>query len=191
MARHLGASQTFLCQSGRSGEENAKEVVALFKDQRQPDITIECSGAESSVATGIYATRSGNENYHSWPRGLPRFQTLILFRWVLCPSRARTVGQCNSSNSECCLQRGGHPRNLQIRQLLPYRYSHGRIRTCWRQASYHPQVHCEHQKVIFQKFFILKNSNFRFNLEKAVEAFETARTGSGGAIKVMIKCAKD
>jgi len=33
--------------------------VALFKDQRQPDITIECSGAESSAAMGIYATRSG------------------------------------------------------------------------------------------------------------------------------------
>ena len=28
----------------------------------------------------------------------------------------------------------------------------------------------------------------RFSLEQTLEAFETARTGAGGAIKVMIKC---
>jgi hypothetical protein len=28
----------------------------------------------------------------------------------------------------------------------------------------------------------------RYKLEEAVEAFETARSGVGGAIKVMIKC---
>lgn len=61
VARQLGASQTLLCQGKKSGEEYAKEVIALFKDHRQPDITIECSGAESSVATGIYATRSGKK----------------------------------------------------------------------------------------------------------------------------------
>ena len=31
----------------------------------------------------------------------------------------------------------------------------------------------------------------RFALEQAVEAFETARTGAGGAIKVIIHCAKE
>jgi L-iditol 2-dehydrogenase len=30
----------------------------------------------------------------------------------------------------------------------------------------------------------------RFKLEDSVEAFETARTGAGGAIKVMIHCQK-
>ena len=30
----------------------------------------------------------------------------------------------------------------------------------------------------------------RFTLEESVEAFETARTGAGGAIKVMIDCSK-
>jgi threonine dehydrogenase-like Zn-dependent dehydrogenase len=29
---------------------------------------------------------------------------------------------------------------------------------------------------------------FRFKLEEAVKAFETAKTGAGGAIKVIIKC---
>ncbi len=31
----------------------------------------------------------------------------------------------------------------------------------------------------------------RFPLERAVEAFETARTGKGNAIKVMIKCKEE
>jgi len=30
----------------------------------------------------------------------------------------------------------------------------------------------------------------RFQLEQCLEAFETARTGTGGAIKVMIACSK-
>jgi len=30
----------------------------------------------------------------------------------------------------------------------------------------------------------------RFQLEQSLEAFETARTGAGGAIKVMIACSK-
>ena len=56
----MGASQTYLVEKGKSNETYANEVVALFKDGRQPDVTIECSGAESSVSMGIYATRSGN-----------------------------------------------------------------------------------------------------------------------------------
>jgi L-iditol 2-dehydrogenase len=31
----------------------------------------------------------------------------------------------------------------------------------------------------------------RFKLEDSVMAFETARTGAGGAVKVMIKCRKE
>ena len=30
----------------------------------------------------------------------------------------------------------------------------------------------------------------RFTLEQTLQAFETARTGAGGAIKVMINCAR-
>ena len=45
--------------SGKSDQDSAKEVVALFKGGHQPDITIECSGAQSSIAMGIYATRCG------------------------------------------------------------------------------------------------------------------------------------
>ena len=31
----------------------------------------------------------------------------------------------------------------------------------------------------------------RFDLEQTVEAFETSRTGKGGAVKVIIKCCKE
>ena len=55
----MGASATFFVQRGFSPEQNAEAIANLFKNSRQPDITIECSGAESSICTGIYATRSG------------------------------------------------------------------------------------------------------------------------------------
>jgi hypothetical protein len=68
----LGASHTYLVAKGKDSETMAKEVVALFKDSRNPDITIECSGAESSVAMGIYATKSGIFlGWRSWPAFTP------------------------------------------------------------------------------------------------------------------------
>ncbi len=53
----MGASKTYLIPKGLNNEENAKAIVALFSEGRQPDVTVECSGAESSVCTGILATR--------------------------------------------------------------------------------------------------------------------------------------
>ena len=58
VAKSLGATSTYLVE-GKSAEDMAKDVVALFSGGQQPDITIECSGAQSSIAMGIYATRSG------------------------------------------------------------------------------------------------------------------------------------
>ena len=56
----MGASATFLVQLGTSSpEKNSEAIASLFKDSKQPDITIECSGAESSICTGILTTRSG------------------------------------------------------------------------------------------------------------------------------------
>ena len=55
----MGATATFLVTKGTSPEENAMEIAKLFKGGQQPDITIECSGAESSICTGILVTRSG------------------------------------------------------------------------------------------------------------------------------------
>ena len=55
----MGASATFLIKRGTTSEENALSIAKLFCNGRQPDITIECSGAESSICTGILVTRSG------------------------------------------------------------------------------------------------------------------------------------
>jgi threonine dehydrogenase-like Zn-dependent dehydrogenase len=55
----LGANQTYLVEKDKDDRAHAKEIVALFKNQKKPDITIECSGAESSISTAIYATQSG------------------------------------------------------------------------------------------------------------------------------------
>ena len=59
MAKKMGASATFLIKRGTTSEENALSIAKLFCNGRQPDITIECSGAESSICTGILVTRSG------------------------------------------------------------------------------------------------------------------------------------
>ncbi|XP_057307172.1 sorbitol dehydrogenase-like [Hydractinia symbiolongicarpus] len=55
MASKLGADQTIKVTS-RDGKEVADHIRSSFGD---PDRTIECTGAESSIQTGIYATKSG------------------------------------------------------------------------------------------------------------------------------------
>ncbi len=62
MAKKMGASGIYQVPKGTTYEDNAKAIAKLFRDERQPDITIECSGAESSVCTGIMATRYGLNN---------------------------------------------------------------------------------------------------------------------------------
>ena len=64
IAQALGATHTYLVEKGKDDRTYAKEIVALFKNEKKPDITIECSGAESSISTGIYATKSGLVNFY-------------------------------------------------------------------------------------------------------------------------------
>lgn len=59
MAKKMGADEVYLVQRGPSNEEMAKELNELMGEENGIDITIECSGAEPSVRTGILATRSG------------------------------------------------------------------------------------------------------------------------------------
>ncbi|XP_072037811.1 sorbitol dehydrogenase-like [Amphiura filiformis] len=56
MAKKLGANHCIKVDS-RDPQVMAKKIEEAFGEQ--PDITIECSGAEPSVQTGIYATASG------------------------------------------------------------------------------------------------------------------------------------
>jgi len=55
VAKELGADETFKISS-RDGKVVAKEITDSFG---LPDQTIECTGAESSIHTGVYATKSG------------------------------------------------------------------------------------------------------------------------------------
>ncbi|CAD5113165.1 DgyrCDS2354 [Dimorphilus gyrociliatus] len=54
-AKQMGATHTLLIK-----EKDPKKVAELIKEKiGEPRVTIECSGAESSIQTAIYATKSG------------------------------------------------------------------------------------------------------------------------------------
>jgi len=146
VARKMGASATFFVQRGSSAEDNAEAIAKLFRDGRQPDITIECSGAESSICTGILATRSGG--------------CLVLVG--LGPAKV----QIPIVNAAC--------REVDIRGIFRY-------------ANCYPAAI---EMVASGKVDVKPLITHRFKLEETLAAFETAKTGAGNAIKVMIKCQK-
>jgi len=51
-AKQLGADYTLTIQSSSEPRANADAIVGLIACQ--PDVTIECSGAESSLQTAVY-----------------------------------------------------------------------------------------------------------------------------------------
>ena len=60
VAKSLGADAVYQVKRGMTAEETANEIVATaFRDGRRPDVTIECSGAESSIKAAVYATMPG------------------------------------------------------------------------------------------------------------------------------------
>jgi len=60
VAKSLGADAVYQVKRGMSAEETANDIIATaFKDGRRPDVTIECSGAESSIMTAVYVTMPG------------------------------------------------------------------------------------------------------------------------------------
>ena len=59
VAKELGADGVYQIQRGMGAEETALAIAKVFKDGRRPDVTIECSGAEASIKTSVYATMPG------------------------------------------------------------------------------------------------------------------------------------
>jgi len=57
MAKELGADDVLKIDRSSKPEDVAKQVEELLGDK--PDRTLECTGAESAIQTGIYATKSG------------------------------------------------------------------------------------------------------------------------------------
>merc|ERR1719242_1766289 len=143
VAKSMGATHTYKATRGKTAEEMAADVKELLGGE-MPDITIECSGVESSVRFGIMATKSGG-CLVLVGLGKPEIMMPIV--------------------------------NAAVREVD--------IRGIFRYANCYPTAIA---MVASGKVDVKPLITHRFKLEETIKAFETAKTGAGGAIKVMIKC---
>ena len=140
----MGATGTYLVKRGKTPQECAEEITHLFTENLKPNITIECSGAQPSICTGIYATRPGG----------------IMV----------------------CVGLGAEHINMPIVHAAVHEID---LRGIFRYANCYPAAI---GMVASGKVDLKPLVTHRYDLKDAVKAFETARDGTGGAIKVMLKC---
>jgi len=143
MAQKLGADFVVHVKT-RDAQQVADQVHAALGCS--PTISIECSGAEPSLQTAIYATRSGG--------------TVVL---VGLGAPNATLPIVNAATRE-----------VDIRGIFRY-------------ANCYPQAL---GLISSGKINVKPLVTHRFPLEETLKAFETARSGAGGAIKVIIDCDK-
>lgn len=142
-AKNNGANSTVLVKPGMSEQQLADAVQAAMGGQ-QPDVTIECSGAESSIRLAILATESGG----------------VVVLVGLGPAEVKVP----LVNAAC--------REVDIKGIFRY-------------------VNCYPLSlgmIASGKVDVKPLITHHFSLADSVKAFETARTGAGGAIKIMINC---
>lgn len=142
LALSLGASSTVNVK-----DKKESEVVKEIKrgtGGRLPEVTIECTGAESCLRLAIEATRQGG--------------TIV------------TVGMGPPSVNIPIVTAG--IKELDIRGIFRYV-------NCYPTAI---------ELLSSGKVDVKKLITHRFKLEEAAKAFETTRTGAGGAVKVIIDC---
>jgi len=141
MAKKLGADHTVLVTS-----RDALAVSKLIEETLgcRPDTTIECSGAEPSTQTAIYATKSGGV--------------------VVLVGLGASIASLPIVDAAV--------REVDIRGI--FRYAN-----CYQAAL---------GLIASGKVNVKPLITHRFSLEETLNAFETAKTGAGGAIKVMIDC---
>jgi len=164
-AKAMGASRVVVTDVVQSRLEVAKQLGAdgtVLVDTRdiptlvdrvekalgaKPDISIDCSGVESSLQLGIKATKSG---------GL-----------LMCVGLGKEYQNLPIMDAAI--------REVDIRGVFRYKntYPTAIAMLASGQINVKPLV------------------THRFKLEEAVKAFETAHSGAGGAIKVIIKCAQE
>lgn len=141
MAKKLGANFTFKVDT-KDGKEMAKRIHSTMGCAA--DVTIECSGAPSSVQTGIYSTKSGG----------------VLVLVGMGPAEI-TIPIIDAS-----------VREVDIRGIFRY-------------ANCYPTALA---MIASGKVDAKPLITHHFPLAKTLEAFEVAKTGAGGAVKVIIHC---
>ncbi|XP_042899721.1 sorbitol dehydrogenase isoform X1 [Parasteatoda tepidariorum] len=142
-AQALGAKNT-VCVKNMEIEAVMKEVISRLGGQ--PDITLECSGAEPSVKLGMKVTKPGGV-LMLIGLGAPEIKIPIIEATI---------------------------REVDIRGIFRY------------VNCYPIALELVSSGAINLKPLITHH----FTLEESIKAFETAHTGAGGAIKVMIHCGK-
>lgn len=143
VAKQLGANHTVLVDTKdvASLKEQITEKLGVM-----PDITIECSGAPSSIQLGILTTRSGG----------------------------------------CLVLVGLGPDTVEL-PIVNAAVREVDIRGIFRYANCYPSALA---MIASGTVNVKPLVTHHFKLEQTLEAFETARTGAGGAIKVIITCHK-
>lgn len=141
LAKKLGADHTQLIDS-KDTKQMAQRISEMMEGM--PDITIECSGAESSIQLGIFATKSGG----------------MMVLVGLGPAEVK-IPIVNAA-----------VREVDIRGIFRY-------------ANCYPLAL---EMIASGKVDVKPLITHRFKLQESLQAFETSRTGAGGAIKVMISC---
>jgi L-iditol 2-dehydrogenase len=142
VAKELGATDVLQVSRTATAEELAKRIEQLMGCM--PDVTIECSGAESSIRLAILSTKSGG-----------------------C---VQLVG-LGAAEVKIPIV------NAAVREVD--------IRGVFRYANCYPAALA---LVASGKVEVKRLITHRYKLEETLQAFETAKTGAGGAIKVMISC---
>ncbi|XP_065349064.1 sorbitol dehydrogenase-like [Cloeon dipterum] len=145
LAKELGADHTILLDKDSDETAIVKKIHALLG--KEPDKTIECSGAESSIRIAIQATKSGG--------------VVVI------------VGM-------------GKP-NVTI-PLVNALVREVDIRGVFRYANCYPLAL---EMIASGKVDVKKLITHNYTLEQTLEAFENAKTGAGGAVKIMIHCKKE
>ncbi|XP_039275521.1 sorbitol dehydrogenase-like isoform X2 [Nilaparvata lugens] len=146
VAKELGADHTLLVKPSDDEKEVTKKIQEILEGNL-PDITIDCSGFESTIKLGLQATRNGG--------------TLVL------------VGM------------GAQEVKLPLLAAMCREVD---IKGVFRYANDYPVVL---SMISSGKLNLKKLITHKFNLEETLEAFNTARTGKGNPIKVMIYCDKN
>lgn len=141
LAKQIGADHTVLVKGITQGDVIKKIHAAL---EGPPDVTVECSGAESSMSLALLATKSGG----------------VVTVVGMGPPLA-TIPIINSL-----------VREVDIRGI--FRYAN-----CYPTALSMISTGAVDVKPLV---------THHFKLEETLKAFETSKTGAGGAVKVIIQC---